>query len=270
MNGARRRFLAGSAGTLGLSALTTRAQPAPGTAAAPRAVDDPDIAGLGVDVPGQLRADGSGAMSALLRGIAERYTEGQMRFGVLPRNRVLQALRDGSTDFGFPLLQTPVATTSIDPTGFRYGRFPVGRVSFVIYSRRASPLKRADLDAAVQNPLAPAFPWRIAALPVFDWGFPTERMLDPGVTDWQRLAAGRIDAIVYGQEGGDQLLRQSGATGLQRAHFGDLHDVLGFPLGARGEFVEAALDRTLKRMQREGLLAPLQAKVHRPWNPWQP
>lgn len=270
MNRLRRRLIAGTFGPLlaGTAPAAWPATPRPGDAG--RAVDDPDLVGQAVELPGQLQADGSGPMSALLRAIAEQHGAGRMRFGVYPRNRVLQALRDGSTDFGFPVLQPLDTAGGLDPSGFRYGRFPAGRVSFVIYSRRQSPVTRAGIDAALRAGPARPFPYRIAALPVYDWGFPHEVMLNPAVTDWHRLAAGRIDAIVYGQEGGDLLLRRSGAAGLQRALFEDLLDVFAFPVGARGEFVEASLDRTLRRMRHEGLLAPLQASVHRPWNPWQP
>ena len=137
-------------------------------------------------------------------------------------------------------------------------------MSFVLYSHRARPVARQDVEAFARG----GRPLRIEGPPI-DWGFPVQPFttFDSAL---RKVDAGRIDAFLWAQEEADQVLRALRLDSIQRALYGAFADVFLLPAGPRGDFVDGVLTAAIERLRARGRLEALYRQIHGPWDPWQP
>lgn len=229
---------------------------------APRPVGAPDLRADAVLLPGLINGSSDGPFIDLVRAIEAVYARGRIEIDVVPDSRLCDGVSRGSSDFGFPAINaSPVA----DPgRPYRYSSVPFGWVSFVIYSHRERPVRRADLLALGrgENRL------RVEST-VIDWGFPVLPFTS-FESAFRKVEAGRIDALLWAQEEADHVLRGLGLVAIHRALYARFQDVFLLPRGARGEFVDRVLGDALRTLQAQGRLEPLYERIHRPFDPWQP
>ena len=110
------------------------------------------------ELPGLAERDGSGPLLAQLE-LLDRQLDGvSLDVRVVPFARSLLLVRQGQADLQMPYIGLPQA-----PAGLRYGRQPLGQVSFALYSRRMEPLRREQL-------LAP------------DWLLTEKKLVDSGLS----------------------------------------------------------------------------------------
>jgi polar amino acid transport system substrate-binding protein len=233
----------------------------PPLTASPRARDDPNFIVHAELLPGLIDSSTQGPFIDLMHALDEVYVEGTFHIEAFPMARVTDNLAQGRCDFALPQLR--VGSDAALP--HRFSTVSVGQVSFVLYVNRAKPLTRHQIEQALANQ---AFTYQIEAPPV-DWGFPVQafRTLESAL---KKVAAGRIDALLWAQEEADNVLRELGLKNIQRIHFGDYDDVFMLNRDARGDFADRVLSEVVARLRSSGRLETLYQHIHRPFVAWQP
>jgi len=229
----------------------------------PRAIDAPDIVAAAVLLPGLVDSSTEGPLIDLMRALAATYPRGRMQIEAMPLARAVDSVVRGTADVGFPLVRTSRGADGMRP--YRCSTTPLGSANFVLYSHKSRPLSFDGVRAAIA---APTFNLWIEA-PAFDWGFPTQPFsnLESAL---RKISAGRIDALLWGQEAADNELRRLGLADIHRENYGDYDDVFLLPHGARGDFVDGVLTAAIDQLRRSGALAALYRRIHRPHDAWQP
>lgn len=224
--------------------------------------DSPDLHGAAAFLPSLLESEKSGRYARLMEAIALGHPDGAIHYDVTPMLRMYQSVARSEADFGFPVMRLAAGADAALP--YRYSSERVGVVSFVLYTRSATPLGPAQIIAAAGR----GQPYIIEA-PPGEWGFPTWRsfLMESA---FKKLALGRIDAFIWAQEEADATLRKLKLTGIHRAHFADYDEVLIVPRTARGDFVDTILTGAIRAARKNGTLAKAYAAVHRPYDDWQP
>lgn len=226
-------------------------------------VDAPDIVvGAGL-IPGMVNSSSDGVMVDLIKAMSAAYTGGSIAVRAMTVGRLDVELVEGLVDMTMPYIRM----RPNDDVNFKYRftRKGYGKVSFVLYSRKANPVTAAAISkAALLHP----FPYKIESAE-FDWGFPVAQFLS-FESAFKKLAAGRIDAFLWAQEEADEELRRQGSKGIVRELFGIYDDVFAVQRNARGDYVEKVYEQTLEAMQKSGKLEASYNKIHKPYDPWQP
>lgn len=231
--------------------------------AAAKAVDSPDIViGAGL-IPGMVNSSSDGVMVELIKAMSASYKEGSMAVRAMTVGRLDVELAEGLVDMSMPYIRMrPNDDVNFN---FRFTRQSYGKVSFVLYSRKAAPVTKADIAKAV---VLQPFPFKIESAE-FDWGFPVTQFLS-FESAFKKLSSGRIDAFLWAQEEADEELRRQGDKGIVRELFGVYEDVFAVQRNARGDFVEKVYEQTLEAMHKSGKLKEIYSKIHLPFDPWQP
>lgn len=225
--------------------------------------DDPVILAEGKILPGLSESADKGPFVDLLKAMDEVYAEGEIKISVAPTARMMDNVTRGIVDLGFPAIRLRPDADAHLP--MRYSTRAYGEVTFVIYSNVNKPISRKDLE---EGRKANTFPYAVEA-PVYDWDFPYE----PFTTfenALNKVATGRIDALVWAQEETDVVLRQMKLTNIRREVYGSYEDLFMLPRGSRGDHVDAVITRTLDSLKASGRLREIYDRIHRPYDPWQP
>ncbi|MFZ5484321.1 MAG: ABC transporter substrate-binding protein [Pseudomonadota bacterium] len=226
-------------------------------------VSTPDLMANAILLPGLVDSADSGPLIDLVRALDQHYPEGSIQIHAYPVARALTQVGAGQADLVFPAMRlSPEAEARLP---YRFSTEAMGRVSFVLYSHSGRALTRDDLIAAAQR----GNPYVIEAPPFSDWGVPT-RPLVSFESAFRKIAARRIDGLLWAQEEADSVLRGLGLHGVQRIHYADFDDVFIVPRGPRGDFVDQILTRALRSLRASGQLAGLYQRVHQPFQDWQP
>jgi ABC-type amino acid transport substrate-binding protein len=226
-------------------------------------VDSPDIVvGAGL-IPGMVNSSTDGVMVDLIKAMAAAYKDGSMAVRAMTVGRLDVELAEGLVDMSMPYIRMrPNDDVNFN---FRFTRQSYGKVSFVLYSRKAAPVtKEAITRAVVRQP----FPFKIESAE-FDWGFPVTQFLS-FESAFKKLSSGRIDAFLWAQEEADEELRRQGDKSIVRELFGVYDDVFAVQRNARGDFVEKVYEETLEVMRKSGKLKEIYSRIHLPFEPWQP
>lgn len=268
----QRRALLVSAAGLALSACSKEevvqapsspAKAAPGALAAAKAVDAPDIAVGAMLLPGLINSATDGPMIDLVRAIATTYKGGTMNIVATPVGRVLENLENAAIDMSLPHLRMG----DVSKMKHRYSTASFGTVEFVLYSKKSAPLNAQSVRSALAKG-EKAFPYKIEAPPT-PWDFPTMPFTNMA-SAFKKLDAGHIDGFLWAQEEADLELRRLGLTSVRREAFGGFEDVFGIVLGPRGDFVDKIISAALQELSASGKLQAMYAKIHQPFDPWQP
>jgi polar amino acid transport system substrate-binding protein len=227
-----------------------------------RAVDAPDLEAAAILLPGLIDSADTGAFVELVAAMGRAHVGGSLTIRAYPEARVIANVTSGQADFAFPDVRLGAEVEAGLP--YRYSTEAIGRVSFVLYSHVGSRLnQRKVLERAAQGQ-----PYAIAA-PNGDWGFPTQAVFDFS-SALRMIDAGRLDGFLWAQEEADLVLREVALKTIHRQHFKDFDDVFMVPRTPRGDFVDGVLTRIIRRMRADGSLAKLYARVHGPYDDWQP
>lgn len=225
-------------------------------------VGSPNLHGSAILLPSLVEDAKTGPFIDLMRVIAKHYTHGSVTFDAHPVAWVYADTGAERTDFGFPAMRIPLSQEK--PPQFRFSTERFGVVTFVLYSRKTHPLTRSDVIERAKSGKALA-----VMAPPIDWGFPTER-LSSIESALRQVQAGRYDALLWAQEEVDSVLRENKVKGIHRTHFADFDDVFMVPRTARGDYVDESLSGAIRAARKSGELQRAYAKVHKPYNNWQP
>ncbi len=224
---------------------------------------DPRITAYAMELPGLIESAEHGPFIDLVRAIDEVYTGGSISVEVWSLGRIYEGFRSGHADFAFPTLRVGDNAAQLP---YRDSTLGFGHVSFVLYSHKRKPLTRPLLEQAMRRG---DFEYAIEAPETLPWPFPVQRFtsFDSAL---RKVAAGRIDALLWAQDEADIALRQLGLKDIRRALFGQFEDVFMVARGARGDYVDRVLGQAIKTLRDDGRLATLYAAIHRPYDDWQP
>ncbi|ERE06361.1 alpha/beta hydrolase [Pseudogulbenkiania ferrooxidans] len=214
-------------------------------------VDAPDLRGIAVYLPQVLENSESGPFADLLKTIARHYPEGRISFEIKPVKRVYLDTDDRGADFRFPIMK--VRDNADGATPYQFSHEMMGKVTFVLYSNQAKPLRKIDILRT-----ANLARYAVEAPPV-NWGFPSKSVVNLELS-LKQLNLGRIDAVLWAQEEADYLVRKHKLSHIHREHFDDFPDVLFMSCNRRGDFVNQALSRAIRAARASGELpegAPL-------------
>ena len=246
-----------------LSILPARAcdgTPEPDGAAA---IDAPDLRGIAVYLPKVLENSEAGPFADLLKVVGRYYRAGRISFSIEPVKRVYLDTSDKSVDFRFPIMK--IRDGADRGTPFQFSREMLGKVSFVIYSNKEKPFGKADLQRMAT---LPKYEIAIHAPPA-NWDFPASRVVNLELS-LKQLNLGRIDAVVWAQEDADYLVRKDRLDNIHREHLDDYPDVLFFSCNKRGDFANQAMSAAIRAARDSGELQKAYARVHQPYQDWQP
>ncbi|UTH73021.1 transporter substrate-binding domain-containing protein [Chromobacterium sp. IIBBL 290-4] len=224
-------------------------------------VDAPDLHGIAVFLPQVLENSESGPFAELLKTIARHYPDGKISFEIKPVKRVYLDTDDRGADFRFPIMK--VRDNADSATPYQFSHEMMGKVTFVLYSNKAKPLRKIDILRS-----ANLARYDVEAPPV-NWGFPTKSVVNLELS-LKQLNLGRVDAVLWAQEEADYLVRKNGLNYIHREHFDDFPDVLFMSCNRRGDFVNQAISRAIRAARASGELQKAYAKVHSPYQDWQP
>ncbi|AXE31183.1 hypothetical protein DK842_15580 [Chromobacterium phragmitis] len=224
-------------------------------------VDAPDLHGIAVFLPQVLENNTSGPFADLLKTIARHYPEGKISFEIKPVKRVYFDTDDRDADFRFPIMK--IRDNADSATPYQFSHEMMGKVTFVLYTNQAKPLAKLDILR-----VANLAKYVVEAPPV-NWGFPTKSVVNLELS-LKQLNLGRVDAVLWAQEEADYLVRKNQLSRIRREHFDDYPDVLFMSCNRRGDFVNQALSRAIRAARASGELQKAYARVHLPYQNWQP
>lgn len=228
-----------------------------------RAVNAPDIEVGTFLLPGLVDSAGKGPVIDLINAIAATYTGGKFIIQPAPLARVVSDLVNGTTDAFVPDLRLP----DENQRKYRFSTESIGKVHFVLYSRKTAALRTKDIQQAQGKPPGD-FPYTIETV-LIPWGFPTIDFTDL-TSAFKKLDAGHINAFLWAQEEADAELRRLGLNNIVREEFRAFEDVFAVTKGPRGDFVDNILSNGIRQLRESGELQRLYSRIHRPYDPWQP
>lgn len=217
-------------------------------------------------IPGLLETSEYGPFVDFLKAL-ERYTYGTIKMDVFPYARSIYNVVEGNADFQVPNIRDPSFVFS--DTAYRHTKEDFGTVSFVIYSNIKKPITKSMILDALKT--KGAFPYIFeGALTESDiLGFPCLRSNDYTLSI-QKVQKGKIDALIWAQEETDKFLRSQNIKDIHREHWKDFESVFVVANNSHGEEIDRILSNAIKEMRASGQLKLLYAKIHKPYQNWQP
>jgi len=207
-----------------------------------------------------------GVFIDLIKAMNEQYPDGKFNIEIFPFSRSIENVVSGKADFHIPMLRNPIVPEEKLP--FRYASVPMGKVTFVIYSRKDNPITKEMIEKAMtQNP----FPYKISMMRGLEdfFGFPGE-----GETSieqmMEKVDKKRIDACIHAQEEADFVLKQVKLKDIHREFYTSFDDVVLVQKGEKGDEADKIVSGSLKALAASGRLEELHSKIHVPYQDWQP
>ena len=207
-----------------------------------------------------------GVFIDLIKAMNEQYPGGKFNIEVFPFGRSIDNVVTGKADFHIPMLRNPIVPEEKLP--FRYASVSMGKVYMVIYSRSDNPITKEMIEKAMtQKP----FPYKINVMRGLEdfYGFPAEG--ESSIEQMmEKVDKKRIDAFVHAQEESDFVLKQVKLKDIHRESFTSFDDVVLVQKGEKGDEADKIISDSLKALASSGRLEELHAKVHVPYQDWQP
>jgi len=207
-----------------------------------------------------------GVFIDLIKAMNDTYPEGKFKIEVFPFGRSIDNVVTGKSDFHIPMLRNPIVPEEKLP--FRYASVPMGKVYFVIYSHKDNPITKEMIEKAMsQKP----FPYKISVMRGLEnfSDFPVE-----GETSLEQLMEKvdkkRIDACIHAQEEADFVLKNLKLKDIHREYYTVYDDVVLVQKGEKGDEADKIISASLKSLADSGRLEELHAKIHVPYQDWQP
>jgi polar amino acid transport system substrate-binding protein len=218
-------------------------------------------------IPGLADSPTEGTFIELVKAIENIYKNGTITIGVFPFARSVYYVIEGRANFQIPTIRNP----SVDPATLPYGTadVPMGRVAFVIYSNVARPISKKMLDDAIASPTKFPYSIDIAAGIESQYPFPGNST-NVVISSLYKLAAGRIDGLVWAQEEVDGTIKILRLKNIRREFWEYFDDAIIIPKGAEGDGVNEILSDALTILKNSSRLEALHSKVHHSFDAWQP
>lgn len=222
------------------------------------------------ELPGLADSPEKGAFVEIVKAIDTVYTDGSITISLFPFARSVHNIIDGEADFHIPSIRNPDIDQTLFP--YRIVTEKMGTVCFVIYSHREKPLTKQMLDDAIRNTQGGApFPYSIEVPQGIEAQFPFPAISSNYVDQsLKKVAAKRIDALVWAQEETDLTLKRLQISTIQREFWQAFDDVILIPKGPEGDRVDMILSDALNTLRASGQLEQLYSQIHRPYDDWQP
>jgi polar amino acid transport system substrate-binding protein len=222
------------------------------------------------ELPGLAESPEEGAFVEVVKAIDTLYTDGRITITLFPFARSVNNIIEGKADFHIPSIRNADSDQTHSP--YRMVTEKIGTVCFVIYSHREQPLTKQMLDDAIGKTQGGApFPYTIEVPQGIEEQFPFPAVSSNYVVrSLKKVAAKRIDALVWAQEETDLTLKLLKIDSLQREFWQTFDDVILIPKGPEGDRVDAILSDALNKLRASGQLEQLYSHIHRPYDDWQP
>jgi polar amino acid transport system substrate-binding protein len=222
------------------------------------------------ELPGLAESPQEGAFVEVAKAIDTVYTDGRITVRLFPFSRSVNNIIEGKADFHIPSIRN----ADIDQTHFPYRMVTekIGTVCFVIYSHREQPLTKQMLDDAIRKTQGGApFPYKIEVPKGIEGQFPFPAISSNYVDQsLKKVAAKRIDALVWAQEETDLSLKRLKINIIEREFWQTFDDVILIPKGPEGDRLDTILSDALNKLRASGQLEQLYSHIHRPYDDWQP
>ncbi len=218
-------------------------------------------------LPGLADTPEKGAFVDLVKALDDEYTGGKITIEIYPMARSINNVIEGNADFHIPVFVNPVVPVSKLP--FRYISERIGKTSFVLYSNIDKPITVKMINDAIAR--GGKFPYKIETAHGIEgnYNFPLLPAKDIEQS-LRKVGAGRIDAMLWAQEEADTVLRELKIKTILRSHMIDFEDTILIQKGPAGDRIDKILSEAVRKLRKSGRLQVLWAKVHRPYNDWQP
>jgi polar amino acid transport system substrate-binding protein len=218
-------------------------------------------------LPGLVDSPEKGSFVDLVKAIDKVYTEGTIKIEVYPFTRSINNVIKGKADFHLPNIRNPIIPESKLP--FRYVNIPLGPAPMVIYSNIEKKITGKMINDALDK--GGKFPYVIELAGGLQDSFPFPNIATNDILQSLKKVQGkRIDAVIFGPEEGDQIVKANKMKNIYRALWANLDDVITIPKGPRGDTANKILTDALLKLKRSGKLKKLHLKIHQPYNNWQP
>ncbi|QZA81732.1 hypothetical protein [Deefgea piscis] len=224
-------------------------------------INAPNFHGVAIELPGILENSKTGPFPELIAVINQFYPAGTIKFSLEPVKRVYLDINNKNADFRFPTMKIKDGAKNAAP--YQYSKEMLGKVTFVLYTNKNQIVTKQQVIQANQDTNT------LIEAPPADWGFPTRSVINLEQS-LKKLNAGRIAGVLWAQEESDYLIKKLKLKQIHRAHFDDYPDVLFFSCNERGDFVNDAISKAIKAARDSGELEKAYAKVHKPYQDWQP
>ena len=216
-------------------------------------------------LPNILESPDKGVFVDLIKAIDEVYTEGKIEINVYPFARSVMNIVNGIADFQMPMMGNPVIP--IEKLPYRYASEKMGKVVFVIYSHRDSPISKEMIEKAQKNV---KFPYIIetgrGADIYFDFPVQPSNGSDQSL---KKVNKKRIDAYIMGQEEADFMLKNLLLKTIHRSFYYAFNDMITIPKGKEGDEIDRIISNSIRKLKSTGRWQELYRKVHFPYNDWQ-
>ena len=212
-------------------------------------------------IPGKAEPDTQGRPSGhfveLARAMDRVYTEGTIQvLGIYPFKRCLLMVKNGVADVHMPLAKTG---KTADP-GLVYSTTPIGTLSEVLYTRADSPAPNINfLDA-----------FSIDVIRGHSYDHSNIGEVSSIESGLLKVVAGRTDGFIQPQDIADAYIRTHRLKNLRR-QFHRLQPIhLIFRQGEDAQELDRLFSGIIKQLNEEGTLGEIMAKIHWPYEDWQP
>ncbi|MBN2059354.1 MAG: ABC transporter substrate-binding protein [Deltaproteobacteria bacterium] len=222
------------------------------------------------ELPGLADSSEKGAFVEIVKAIDTVYTDGRITISVFPFARSVHNVIDKKADFHIPSIRNPDMDQTRLP--YRIVTEKMGTVCFVIYSHREKPFTKQMLDDSIRKTQGGApFPYSIEVPKGLEEQFPfpviSSNYVDQSL---KKVAAKRIDALVWAQEETDLTLKRLKICTVRREFWQAFDDVILIPRGPAGDRLDIILSDALSKLRASGQLEQLYSNIHRPYDDWQP
>jgi polar amino acid transport system substrate-binding protein len=226
-----------------------------------------DLIATLAQVPGLIEPPGKGPFVDILKMIDDIYTDGNITFGIYPFARSIKNLLEGRADFHLPNFRNPYIPESKLP--FRFVSEKIGVVSFVIYSNKDKIITRQMILDAVAK--GGKFPYTIEIGAGSEPGYPFPGLPTNDLAQsLQKVQNKRVDAFIWAQEEGDQVVKELKLNAIRRSLWQDQDAVITIAKGPKADYLDKVLSECLRKLKASGRLQAVYDKVHLPYNNWQP
>ena len=202
----------------------------------------------------------------LVKAISEIYTGGTIQISVSPMARSIDNVISGGADFHIPMIRNTVVPANSLP--YKCSTEALGKVVFVIYSNKEKPITLNMLKTAKDEK---PFPYRLETgrglEAFFDFPVTPSNALDQSL---KKVDAGRVDGFIWAQEEADYTVRTLALKSVHREFYFAFDDIIVLPKGPKGDQLDAMFTKLIKSLRESGKLQAVHAKIHLPYNDWQP
>jgi len=229
--------------------------------------DSRDLKASMAYLPGLIETENKGTFVDLVKELDKYYTEGNIIIEIYPLARSVENVIEGRADFHVPVFRNPAVPE--DPLPYQTVTESMGSVVFILYSHVDNKITKNNIDAASAQ--GGEFPYEIEAGGGLETSFPFPILPTNDIASaFKKLQNKRIDAFLWAQEEADITLKDLKLNEVWRSYYTTFEDCLLIQKGPEGDKIDAILSAALKKLKASDRYEELFAKIHLPFDDWQP